>query len=66
MKIYMQQGIDGCEEPVYRLKTLSDWDEYENILKEMDPDFAKKWEPNFYSFKTAGGEMQELQVIKDL
>jgi len=51
MKIYMQKGIIGGEEPVYRLETLSDWDEYENILKEKDPDFAKKWEPNFYSFK---------------
>lgn len=36
--------------PVYVLKTLEDWDEYEKICKEKDPEFLK-WNPNFYTIK---------------
>ena len=50
METYLQEGVYG-EELVYRLKSLADWDEYEKVLKEKDPDFIKKYDPNFYSFK---------------
>ena len=52
MKIYTEKStiIPGTEGKVYVLETMEDWDEYEKILKDMDPDFLK-WNPNFYSFK---------------
>jgi len=49
MKIYKQNGMYG-EGNVYLLETLEDWDEYEKICKEQDPDFPK-WNPNFYAIK---------------
>ena len=52
MKVYTEKSaiIPGIEDDVYVLETMDDWDEYERILKEKDPDFLK-WNPNFYSFK---------------
>ena len=52
MKVYTEKSaiIPGGEEEVYVLETMEDWDEYEKLLKDMDPDFLK-WNPNFYSFK---------------
>ena len=52
MKIYKEKSlfIPGAEGNVYVLETMEDWDEYEKILKDEDPDFLK-WNPNFYSFK---------------
>ena len=50
MKIYANKGIYG-EDTVYVLETLEDFDEYEKIQKKMDPDFIKKFNPNFYEFK---------------
>lgn len=52
MKIYTEKShiIPGTEGNIYVLETMEDWDEYEKILKDMDPDFLK-WNPNFYSFK---------------
>ena len=50
MKVYTEKSaiIPGIEDDVYVLETMDDWDEYERILKEKDPDFLK-WNPNFYS-----------------
>ena len=52
MKIYKEKSlfIPGAEGNIYVLETMEDWDEYEKILKDEDPDFLK-WNPNFYSFK---------------
>ena len=52
MKIYEEKSlfIPGAEGNIYVLETMEDWDEYEKILKDEDPDFLK-WNPNFYSFK---------------
>ena len=49
MKIYKQKGIYG-EGDVYTIYSLEDWDAYEKICKEKDPEFLK-YNPNFYSFK---------------
>lgn len=52
MKIYKEKSlfIPGAEGNIYVLETMEDWNEYEKILKDEDPDFLK-WNPNFYSFK---------------
>lgn len=49
MEVYIEKGYYR-EGEVYVLKTLEDWDEYEQLLKERDPDFLE-WNPNFYLFK---------------
>ena len=49
METYKMKGI-YCEGDVYVLKTMEDWDEYEKLCREKDPDFLK-WNPNFFSFK---------------
>lgn len=50
MKTYKgKHFIYGIECTDYVLETLSDWDEYEKLLKE-NPNFSKV-NPNFYSFK---------------
>ena len=49
METYRMKGIYG-EDDVYVLKTMDDWDEYERLCREKDPDFLK-WNPNFFSFK---------------
>ena len=49
MEIYRQNGIYG-EGDVYVLKTMEDWDDYEKVCREEDPDFLK-WNPNFFAFK---------------
>ena len=49
METYSMKGIYG-EDDVYVLKTMDDWDEYERLCREKDPDFLK-WNPNFFSFK---------------
>lgn len=49
METYKMKGIYG-EGEVYVLKTMEDWDEYEKLCREKDPDFLN-WNPNFFSFK---------------
>ena len=49
MKTYTCNGLYG-EGTVYVLESLEDWDEYEKICKEKDPEFPK-WNPNFYHIK---------------
>ena len=49
METYKMKGIYG-EGDVYVLKTIEDWDEYEKLCREKDPDFLKR-NPNFFSFK---------------
>lgn len=49
MRIYKEKGI-YCEGNVYVLETMEDWDEYEKILSDRDPDFLK-FNPNFFSIK---------------
>ena len=49
METYKMKGIYG-EGDVYVLKTMEDWDEYEKLCREKDPDFLKQ-NPNFFSFK---------------
>ena len=49
MKIYKQKGVYG-EGDVYTIYSLEDWDEYEKICKEKNPEFIK-YNPNFYYFK---------------
>jgi len=49
METYRMKGIYG-EGDVYVLNTMEDWDEYEKLCREKDPDFLK-WNPNFFSFK---------------
>ena len=50
MRIYKEKGIYG-EDDVYELKTLEDFDEYERILKEKNPDNFLKCHPGFYKIK---------------
>lgn len=50
MEVYKEKGIYDMEGDVYVLKTLEDWDEYEKICREKDPDFLKT-NPNFFQFK---------------
>lgn len=49
MRIYKEKGI-YCEGDVYVLETMEDWDEYEKILSDRNPDFLK-FNPNFFSIK---------------
>ena len=49
METYRMKGIYG-EGDVYVLKTIEDWDEYENLCRERNSDFLK-YNPNFFSFK---------------
>lgn len=49
METYIQNGIYG-EGIVYVLKTIEDWDIYEKLSRDKDPDFLK-YNPNFFSFK---------------
>ena len=50
MKKYKCKGLLYGEGPVYVLESLEDWDEYEKICKEENPDFIKL-NPNFYAIK---------------
>ena len=50
MKKYKCKGLLYGEGPVYVLESLEDWNEYEKICKEENPDFIKL-NPNFYAIK---------------
>jgi hypothetical protein len=50
MKKYRTPGILG-EGDVYVLENMDDWDEYEKILSDIEDDYIKKYNPNFYTFK---------------
>ena len=50
MKKYKCKGLLYSEGTVYVLESLEDWDEYEKIYKEENPDFLKQ-NPNFYVIK---------------
>ena len=50
MKKYKCKGLLYGEGPVYVIESLEDWDEYEKICKEENPDFTKL-NPNFYAIK---------------
>ena len=52
MKTYTLKSLfDGEDDTVYVFETLEDWDEYEKYLNDLDPDYIKKYNPNFYQFK---------------
>ena len=49
MKIREENGIYSLGK-VYTLESLEDWNEYEKICKEKEPDFLK-YHPSFYQIK---------------
>ena len=49
MKIYETDGPYGPGN-AYVMETMEDFDEYEKLLKDGDPEFPR-WNPNFYTFK---------------